>query len=66
MSESKPPHTEYNPNYIYLAAFVPIAWMLISHASDTNAFSEPSTYAGILAGLAVVGTAGLLGRRKRG
>jgi hypothetical protein len=65
MSDSKPPKAEYNPNYIYLAAFVPIAWMLISHAIDTNALSEPSTYAGIVVGLALVGIAWLIGRRKR-
>ena len=53
-----------NMNFVYLAAFSAALVTLVIHASETNAFSQPSTFVGIVVGLAVGAAAWIIGRRK--
>ena len=64
MTDNNPSKSTTNVNYVYLAAFSAALVMLVIDASETNAFSEPSTFVGIAVGLAVGAAAWIIGRRK--
>lgn len=64
MTEPNSPQPTRNQNVVYLAAFASIGGMLLMRALDTGAFSQPSTYVGIVVGAAIALAVWAIARRK--
>ena len=64
MTDNNSSKSTTNVNYVYLAAFTAALVVLVNDASETNAFSETSTFVGMAVGLAIGAGAWIIGRRK--